>query len=86
VLEVIDVDRDEAERVAERIRVGVAQSDVAGRANQPGGALTVSIGVALVATVDPTAALAIADRALYEAKSAGRNRVVVVDTAAPQPA
>jgi diguanylate cyclase (GGDEF)-like protein len=81
-----DVDRDEAERIAERIRVGVARSDVVGRSTQPGGALTVSIGVALVAALDPAAALALADRALYEAKSAGRNRVVVVDTTAPQPA
>jgi diguanylate cyclase (GGDEF)-like protein len=80
-----DVDRDAAERIAERIRVGVAQSEVAGRAAQPGGALTVSVGVALVAGLDAVESLRLADLALYEAKAAGRNRVVVVDGAAPQP-
>jgi diguanylate cyclase (GGDEF)-like protein len=75
-----DVDRAEAHDTAERVRTLVEQVDVPGGAGQPGGALTVSIGVALAPTVDPGTTLQAADRALYDAKSAGRNRVVITET------
>lgn len=74
-----DVDRAEAEQVAERVRELVQQIDLPGSAQQPGGALSVSVGVALVPSIEPASALHAADRALYDAKSAGRNRVVVTE-------
>ncbi len=49
------------------------------RETQPGGALTVSIGVGGLSDAQPDAErlLLAADQALYQAKHAGRNRVVV---------
>lgn len=72
-----DADRAEAEQVAERLRVLVERISVPGSAEQPGGTLTISVGIALVSGTEPEAALRLADRALYDAKSAGRNRVAV---------
>jgi diguanylate cyclase (GGDEF)-like protein len=67
-------DRDGALHAAERLRVAVKEARLDKSGNDY--AMTVSIGVVLV---DPgeelTAALARADRALYLAKSSGRNRV-----------
>jgi diguanylate cyclase (GGDEF)-like protein len=74
-----DIDPLEAELVAERVRELVHTTPVPGSEGQPGGALTVSIGVALVNGADPHPSLQLADRALYAAKSAGRNRVVLID-------
>lgn len=59
-----------AAAVAERIRVAVE-----GRAT-PAGAVTVSAGVAASGGENPTALLALADSRLYDAKAAGRNRVI----------
>lgn len=74
-----DTDLEGARVVAEKIREAIQdnpQSTV--------GAVTISVGVALASGSDPEmdAAVRRADAALYEAKRAGRNRVVV----APQPA
>jgi diguanylate cyclase (GGDEF)-like protein len=65
---------DEAMAAAERMRIAVAELDVAGEPALP----TVSIGVASVrpSGIDTSASLvAAADRALYQAKRRGRNRV-----------
>lgn len=80
VVVVPDADAALTRDVAERLRAAIAQSParVRGGANVP---VTVSIGV--VATdASPTGfdrALELADAALYTAKQAGRNRVVVAE-------
>lgn len=72
----------EASVVAEKLRSVVERTEFPGGEGQPGGTLTISIGVATLRH-DETGAdlLARADTALYAAKDQGRNCVV----AAPQP-
>jgi diguanylate cyclase (GGDEF)-like protein len=70
---------EDATRFAETVRKGVEGGTFAGCETQPGGRLTISAGVAVAAGgpgADETLIRA-ADRALYQAKEAGRNRVVV---------
>jgi diguanylate cyclase (GGDEF)-like protein len=68
---------DEAAVVAERLRLGVRAQGI----DHPGGdSVTISVGVAAVipdGAADPDSLVAAADAALYEAKRAGRDRVVV---------
>ena len=65
--------RDIAVAIGERVRAGVERSD--GGTDQP--TVTISIGVATVRGHDrPAELLERADRALYEAKRLGRNRLV----------
>ncbi len=75
-----EADRATALRVAERIRISMHQLDLQGEA--PGGRLTVSLGVSTTAA-EPTAdfprMMELADRALYAAKAAGRDRVWIAD-------
>jgi diguanylate cyclase (GGDEF)-like protein len=73
----------EASVVAEKLRSVVERTEFPGGEGQPGGTLTISIGVAALRH-DETGAdlLARADTALYAAKDRGRNCVVL----APQPA
>ncbi len=67
-----------AVQAAERVRVAVKAALVPGCDSEH--ALTVSIGVLLIdSDEDINAALARADRALYAAKSTGRDRVIVGD-------
>jgi len=75
-----EADRATALRVAERIRVAVHRLDLPGAA--PAGRLTVSLGVSTTAaapTADFPRLMELADRALYAAKAAGRDRVRVAD-------
>jgi diguanylate cyclase (GGDEF)-like protein len=65
---------DAAAVIAERVRVAVEAVSVPGEDQLPTGRLTVSVGVA--DATEPDAAIRAADRALYAAKAAGRNRVV----------
>jgi len=62
---------------AERIRSGVESEIIPFAETQPGGALTVSIGVAVYPgdAADPVSLIEAADRALYMAKEGGRNRI-----------
>jgi diguanylate cyclase (GGDEF)-like protein len=77
-----DLASDDAGGIAERIRCSVSAAKVPSALP-----VTISVGVAAVApAADPKAAppgfahvLASADRALYRAKDAGRNRTMVVD-------
>ncbi len=63
----------EAMAVAQRLRVSVAELDIERQA--PGLSTTVSAGVASVVGGDSVSMIAAADKALYRAKAAGRNRV-----------
>jgi diguanylate cyclase (GGDEF)-like protein len=70
---------EEARTCAEAVRQGVEERAFEGGETQPGGRLTISAGVAVTGEgVDSDEALIrAADRALFLAKEAGRNRVVV---------
>jgi len=65
-------------RIAEGLRVKVEQEHFPGREQQPLGRVTISIGVASYPEDggDAPGVLACADQRLYQAKHAGRNRVV----------
>lgn len=71
--------------LAERVRSGVAEN----RVSTPKGeiAVTISIGVATAEPGDQRSAEALidaADRALYRAKAAGRNRIETAETGVPE--
>ena len=68
---------------AERIRRRVEEAPLPGRDGMPGDRITVSLGVATLAESDTSAEDLVrrADEALYRAKHAGRNRVVVAEAA-----
>ncbi len=69
----------EAMVVMERVRAAVESAHIPGGEHQPGGRVTISVGLVISVPVESeTAALAgAADEALYRAKHDGRNRVVV---------
>lgn len=74
-----DTDKDSALVLAERIRQTVEERSLAHQGNTLG-IITVSIGCATLIPArgsDPNSLIAASDQALYEAKRAGRNRVVV---------
>ncbi|HEY8923576.1 MAG TPA: diguanylate cyclase [Polyangia bacterium] len=75
----VDVPSAAAKEVAERIVANVAEFPFEFGESQPHGHLTISAGVATAPGdgTDAAAVLASADRALFEAKSAGRNTVRV---------
>ena len=76
----VNADREEMRGMAERIRAAVGriewiQADTA-REQDAGPPITISIGAAEGKMADQDALLRLADRALYEAKRGGRDRVV----------
>jgi diguanylate cyclase (GGDEF)-like protein len=74
-----DTSLEAASEAAERIRSAVAALQIPAGANPADGTLTISGGVAfsLAAREQWETVLAAADRALYQAKAAGRDRIVV---------
>lgn len=68
---------EDAYDVVERIRYAVECATFEGESCQPGGTVTLSVGVAAAPTGDGSMLVRAADMALYEAKTTGRNRVVV---------
>ena len=71
----VETDRDAALRVCEKLRAAVASHGWT--AIHPGLSLTLSIGLCADTSVPShDRMLALADRNLYSAKAAGRNRVV----------
>jgi diguanylate cyclase (GGDEF)-like protein len=76
-----NADLAEASSVAEKLRSRVERTRFRKAETQPGGKITVSIGVALFPdhAQNPEDLLLRADFALYSAKDGGRNRVVVFD-------
>jgi diguanylate cyclase (GGDEF)-like protein len=73
----INAGKEEGLDIAERVRRNVAETHFPNERAQPKGKLTVSIGVAMFEPfmATPDAFLHEADKALYRAKRAGRNRV-----------
>lgn len=71
-----DTTSEMARMIGERLRAALAQTDVRYATGEP---LTASIGVAVAAISDTVdSLLARADRALYQAKAQGRNRVIEI--------
>jgi diguanylate cyclase (GGDEF)-like protein len=81
VVTLSETDRQGLLAVAERIRMAVESTPA--RFRDHGFRLTVSIGGVAGGTEDP---LSLADRALYKAKRAGRNRTVLAGTVPKRPA
>ena len=73
-----DTDKTDAVRAADRIREAIASHNFPNAGSQPLGRLTISGGVAALRTdgLDSTELIRHADQALYQAKAAGRNRVL----------
>lgn len=73
--------KDESIEIAERIRLAIETWEFPRADKQPGGRITVSIGVASYPEDGETAdkLISAADDALYAAKSSGRNRVIAVN-------
>jgi diguanylate cyclase (GGDEF)-like protein len=78
-----DTDRDAAAEIAERLRVAISMLDIAG-VSRP---ITASFGAASIPedASEPTLLLRGADRALYLAKSRGRNRVETLASTDSEP-
>jgi len=79
--------KDEALAAAERIREMVETTAFPHREHQPGGAVTISGGVATwpLDAQDVDSLIRSADEALYAAKGSGRNRVVACDASGRGP-
>ncbi len=76
----MNVTPDESVRMAEDIRLAVASADFPEQHTQPGGHLTISVGVShtdLIDDITEQTILTTSDHALYEAKKTGKNKVVL---------
>jgi diguanylate cyclase (GGDEF)-like protein len=76
----------EAAALAERLRAAVERSPLTGEGLEPVGPVTISLGVAICPDdgTDLMALIDTADKALYAAKEAGRNRVILASDAPRQ--
>lgn len=75
-----DTDLEGASKIAERVKAAIYELNIPHRASPVSDRLTFSCGVAETVPSDalkPEDLVALADRALYSAKEAGRNKVVV---------
>ncbi len=84
----VDTDPEGARLLAERVRARVEALDIEHASSEVSDVLTVSLGAAT--TVPETGMrsedlVRLADKALYAAKQAGRNRVALADTLTPEP-
>jgi diguanylate cyclase (GGDEF)-like protein len=75
----VDTPKLGAAQVADKLRQRIADFPFPHASEQPGGAITVSVGVAAFPedATQPEALVRAADAALYRAKAAGRNRIVL---------
>ncbi|HWN70963.1 MAG TPA: GGDEF domain-containing protein, partial [Haliangium sp.] len=83
VMLLVDTEKHTAARVAERLRRRVADHAFPHAGTQPGGRLSISVGVASFPGDSSSAAglVEAADQALYQAKRQGRNRVALYEGA-----
>jgi len=85
ILLLYDVDAATATGLAENLRRNVAGAGIPHRASSLGSVVTVSIGVASVAPAETSRSLSgviqLADQSLYQAKSSGRDQIVIQEAA-----
>ena len=84
VVMLYNTDADAAMMVAERIRKNIAEQELQYEGNKM--SLTISIGVSVFDVENPISAkelVEMADRALYQSKANGRNRVTLADENTP---
>ena len=79
VIVLVDTPKKIAKEVAERLRIKIEKHKFSLEETQPGGNLTISMGLASFPNDAKSAVdlVKAADKALYQAKDAGRNRVAV---------
>jgi len=77
-----ETNRTKGKLIAERLRKAIADYPFKHAKKQPGGAITISLGLASYPenAASPHDLIDAADRALYRAKSTGRNRVCISTT------
>lgn len=79
-----DVDGRKAKDIADQMRCAVEDLRIEHRGSRSCAGVTISVGVAAIEPTrerDPSGALQLADQALYDAKTHGRNRVALMNEA-----